>query len=154
MDIAYKYDDTVSVEELFGLLDTLMKYDGDRFPAKNVFHVELRDKEKEAVSLKNTVSVTARKSSGELVGYLRILTDRAYMFYILDVMVDPKCRKQGIGSKLVELTVDSCKQKGFIKLFLTAIPGAENLYRKFGFKEGMSPILTMRGEDYHKVIEL
>jgi GNAT superfamily N-acetyltransferase len=148
MPIHYAYDDKVSVDELFGLLDKMMAFDGDRFPARNVFHVALRDKEKEDVSLKNTVAVTARGADGNLLGYLRILTDRAYMFYILDVMVDPESRGLGIGGKLVEVAVNECKKRGFIKIFLTAIPGSEAFYKKYGFKEGMSPVLTMRGEDY------
>jgi predicted N-acetyltransferase YhbS len=148
MSFSYKYDDKVGVEELFKLLYKMMAFGGDRFPARNVFHFDLRNAEKEAESLKNTVSVTARDEQGILVGYLRVLTDRVYIFYILDVMVNPVCRKQGIGAKLVELAVDHGKKNGFIKMFLTAIPGAEDFYRQFGFKEGMSPVLTMRGEDY------
>lgn len=148
MDIDYTYDDKVSVDELFCLLDKMMKFKGDRFPARNVFHVALRDEEKEATSLKNTIAVTARSEKGRLIGYLRILTDHAYMFYILDVMVDPNTRGSGIGSRLVEIAVDGCKSQGFIKLFLTAVPGSEDFYAKHGFKESLSPVLTMRGEDY------
>ena len=144
----YKYEDVVEVGELFGLLERMMTFEGDRFPAKNVFHVELRSREKEAISLANCISVTARGADGELVGYLRVITDGAYIYYVLDVMVDPEFRGQGIGKALVELAVEKCKQDGCIKLFLTALPGAEGFYAKFGFKEGMSPVLTMRGEDY------
>ena len=148
--ITYKYNDQVSSFELFELMKEMEKSTSDRFPAKNVFHYSLRNEEKELLSLKNTVSVTARDNSNQdkLVGYLRLLTDHAYMFYILDVMVDPEYRKQGIGKKLLELTVNKCKENGFIKIFLTAIPGSEPFYENFGFKEGMSPVLTIRGEDY------
>ena len=150
MIFKYRYDDDVSVEELFSLLERMTDFDGDRFPAANVFHVALRSKEKEAESLKNSVSVTARRNDGMLIGYLRVISDQVYIYYILDVMVDPACRKQGIGTELVKLAVDNAKQSGFIKIFLTAIPGAEEFYGQFGFKEGMSPVLTLRGEDYPK----
>lgn len=148
MKFRYKYGDNVSKEELFVLLDKMMQFKGDKFPAKNVFHFDLRNYEKEDLSLENTISVTARNYEDELIGYLRILTDHAYIYYILDVMVNPKYRNNGIGAELVSLAVNRCKDQGFIKIFLTAIPGTEKFYEKFGFKESMSPVLTIRGEDY------
>lgn len=147
-EIAYCYGDQVSPDELFHLLDRMAAYTGDRIPARNVFHVPLRTPEKERTSLTHTISVTARKSDGTLVGYLRILTDHAYIFYILDVMVAPDWRKRGVGKRLMQMAVERCKADGFIKIFLTAIPGTEGFYRPFGFKEGMSPVLTIRGEEH------
>jgi len=146
--MTYTYDDSVSVHELFELWEKMKAFQGDRFPAHLAFHMPLRDKKKEEESIKNTISVTARDNNGSLIGYLRILTDRAYIYYILDVMVDPKYRKKGIGSNLVELGVEQSKNQGFIKIFLTALPGTEKFYKKYGFNEGMSPVLTIRGEDY------
>lgn len=150
MPIKFKYQDTVSSDELFALMNEMEKSTTDRFPPKNVFHYALRTEEKERISLKNTISVTARDTStnNKLVGFLTLLTDHAYIFYILDVMVDPDYRKIGIGKELIGLTVKHCKEEGFVKIFLTAIPGSEPFYKKFGFKEGMSPVLSIRGEDY------
>jgi hypothetical protein len=34
-----------------------------------------------------------------------------------------------------------------MKIFLTALPGLEDFYRQFGFRETMSPVMTLRGED-------
>lgn len=147
-EITYCYNDRVLAAEIFHLLDQMEAYEGDRIPARKVFHVPLRSREKESTSLDHTISVTARKADGTLIGYLRILTDHAYIFYILDVMVDPEWRKRGIGKHLMQAAVDQCKAGGFIKIFLTSIPGTEPFYQQFGFKEGMSPVLTMRGEDY------
>ncbi len=148
MNITYTYDDAVSVEEFQDLLARMLQYDGDRFPAANVFHVPLRDSVKEQSSLDHTIAVTARDAANNLVGFLKVLTDDAYLYYIYNVMVDPKLRKKGIGSRIVEMAVEECKKGGFMKIFLTAIPGTEEFYRKYGFKEGMSPVLTIRGEDY------
>jgi len=150
MVTVYKYDDDVSVEELFLLIERMMSFDEDRFPAGNVFHVALRDEKKEEESLKNCISVTARGEDGILTGYLRILGDRVYIYYILDVMVDPSCRNNGVGAEMVRIAVDTARHNGFIKIFLTAIPGTEEFYSQFGFKEGMSPVLTLRGEDQTK----
>ena len=149
-NIIYSFDDRVTSAELFDLMAEMEKSKTDRFPPKNVFHVALRDTKKEDIALNNTISVTARDKgrNGKLIGFLRLLTDRAYIHYILDVMVDPDYRKQGIGKQLIEITLNNCRKEGFIKIFLTAIPGSEPFYEKFGFKEGMSPVLTIRGEDY------
>jgi GNAT superfamily N-acetyltransferase len=147
-EVSYSFNDRVTVGELFDLLEKMMKFEGDRFPARNVFHFDLRDPSKEQESLENTISVTARCLNGNLVGYLRILTDNAYIYYILDVMVEPENRGRNIGRRLVEMAVEKAKLNGFIKIFLTAMPGTESFYREFGFNEGMSPVLTIRGEDY------
>jgi N-acetylglutamate synthase-like GNAT family acetyltransferase len=147
--IEFKFDDQVSSNELFELMNEMSKSKNDRFPAKDVFHYSLRNENKEKISLNNTISVTAReKTSKKLIGFIRLLTDHAYMYYILDVMVAPDYRKKGIGKELMKLVTDKSKENGFIKIFLTAIPGSEEFYRQFGFKEGMSPVLTIRGEDY------
>lgn len=144
-----KFDDkTVTAEEMFELLSDMKKVQGERFPAENVFHCSLRSKDKEKISLQNSISVTARNSDGKLVGFLKLLTDHSYMFYILDVMVHPDYRNNSIAREMIDLTVDYGKKNGFIKIFLTALPGKEKYYESFGFKEGMSPVLTIRGEEY------
>ena len=146
--IKYKFDDSVEVEEMFNLMDVMCTVEGEKFPAKNVFHTSLRCKAKESRSLKNSVSVTARNDEGQMIGFLKLVTDHSYMFYILDVMVDPSYRGQGIARRLVEAVVGYGKAEGFIKIFLTALPGKEGLYKSLGFSESMSPVLTMRGEDH------
>lgn len=147
MDIIYTYDDAVIASEIFDLLDRMEQAKDEAFPAKDVFHIPLRNLQSEERSLEHSISVTARDSYGALQGYLRILGDNAYIYYILDVMVTPEKRLKHIGSELVNLAVEKCKEAGFIKIFLTAIPGSESFYERFGFKPGMSPVLCIRGED-------
>ncbi|PSU85480.1 hypothetical protein C0W42_21325 [Photobacterium kishitanii] len=141
-------DKDINADEIFSLLEKMKNFKQDKYPAKNVFHCSLRDKEKELKSLLNTISITARSSNGELIGFLKLLTDYSYIFYILDVMVDPEYRNKGVGKQLVTKAVEFGKEEGFIKIFLTSLPGKESYYEQFGFKLGMSPVLTIRGEDY------
>ncbi len=152
MDIRYYYADSVTVAEFFALLEQLSKAEdgSERFAARDVFHVSLRDPEKEAQSLACSISVTARGEGHKLLGYARVLTDQAYIYYILDVMVDPEYRGQGIGTRLVEHAVEEAQKNGFIKIFLTAIPGSEPFYERMGFRSSMSPVLVLRGEEYSK----
>lgn len=150
MNIIYKYDDKVDSVDLFALLERLSAVEdgSERFAARDVFHVSLRDPVKETISLANSISVTARCKERGLIGYARVLTDQAYMYYILDVMVDPGWRGQGIGTHLVQLAIEEGQKGGFIKIFLTAIPGSETFYEKMGFRPTLSPVLALRGEDY------
>jgi len=152
MDITYHYDDSVSAAELFVLLEQLSKAEdgSERFAARDVFHVNLRDPEKEAQSLAHSISVTARGEGHTLLGYARVLTDQAYIYYVLDVMVNPAYRRQGIGTRLIERAVEEAQKNGFIKIFLTAIPGSEPFYERMGFRPSMSPVLVLRGEEYSK----
>jgi GNAT superfamily N-acetyltransferase len=140
------FDDcSVTVAELEELLDA-MDDAPMRFPARAVFHRSLRTAEKEQAALDNTISVTARHSD-KLVGFLRIVTDRAYFYYLCDVMVHPGWQRRGIGRQLVEVAVRTCRTRGYMKIFLTSLPGLEGFYRGFGFRESMSPVMTLRGED-------
>ncbi|CAH1584970.1 GNAT family N-acetyltransferase [Vibrio owensii] len=140
----------VSVSEIFELLDAMELATTDNYPARNVFHRDLRNEKLERRSLESTISITARDTEGRLIGFLKLLTDHSYMFYILDVMVHPHYRGQGVGRKLVDEAIRYGKENGFIKIFLTSLPDKVNYYKSFGFGEGMSPVLSLRGEDYVK----
>ena len=144
--IQYTFDSEVGGDEVFSLLDR-MDTQSSRFPASAVFHRSLRSPEKERIALENSINVSAR-SGQELVGFLRIVTDGSYIFYIVDVMVDPDYQSRGIGTKLVLNSLEEMKKRGFMKIFLTAIPGSEPFYESLGFNPSMSPVLTIRGEDY------
>jgi GNAT superfamily N-acetyltransferase len=148
-DPRFQFDDPeVSVEELERLLDAM---DGAvmPFPAAAVFHRSLRSPERESASLRHTISCTLR-DRGALVGFLRIVTDHAYFYYLCDVMIHPAWQHRGLGTRLVESAVHECRRRGYMKIFLTSLPGLEEFYGKFGFRATMSPVLTLRGEDEAK----
>ena len=145
--IIYTYDDHVEVDEVFSLLDKMELQTSTKFPASAVFHRALRNRDSEFKALAASICITAR-AEGELVGFLRLVGDGAYIYYVLDVMVNPDLQGRGIGKKLVELARDQVIASGFMKLFLTAIPGAEQFYEAIGFKPTLSPVLTIRGEDH------
>jgi GNAT superfamily N-acetyltransferase len=143
---AFCFDDRgVTVEELEVLLDA-MNGAQMAFPAAAVFHRSLRTPELESASLQNTISATLR-DGGVLIGFLRIVTDHAYFYYLCDVMIHPAWQHRGLGSRLVESAVHECRRRGYMKIFLTSLPGLEDFYRRFGFRATMSPVLTLRGED-------
>jgi len=143
----FAWDDRrVSVPELEALLDAMDESPRIPFPARAVFHRSLRDPERETRALEHTISCTLRENE-TLVGFLRIVTDHAYFYYLCDVMVHPDRQGSGLGSTLVEKSVIECRRRGYMKIFLTALPGLEDFYCSFGFRATMSPVLTLRGED-------
>lgn len=69
--------------------------------------------------------------TGELVGFLRIISDHATMYYLADVVVAEEARGKGLGLALVRYALAHgkiCRGKG---LLLTHT--ANGLYRKVGF---------------------
>jgi GNAT superfamily N-acetyltransferase len=67
----------------------------------------------------------------EQVGFARIVTDYSLMYWLCDVFIDQKHRKQGLGKKLIETIVNHEELN-----HLTGILGttdAHQLYEKYGF---------------------
>ncbi len=146
--ITTRFDDEVTVGEMNHLMRAMEADTSGRFPPSAIFHYALRNDEREAAALTHGINVTARKPDSTMIGYMRIVTDHAYIYYIVDVMVHPGYQGSRIGSTMVEAALAELKQRGFIKVLLTAIPGKEEFYGRMGFKPTMSPVMALRGEDY------
>jgi GNAT superfamily N-acetyltransferase len=140
-------DHSVTVAELERLLDAMEASPRIPFPARDVFHRSLRSPERETRALTHALSSTLRAPDSTLVGFLRIVTDHAYFYYLCDVMIHPAWQAQGLGRQLVDQAVQECRRRGYMKIFLTSLPGLESFYAQFGFRPTMSPVLTLRGED-------
>lgn len=143
-----RFDDEVTVSEIQDLMQRMDAVEAERFAARDIFHYGLRNPAKEQAALDGGVNVTLRDTAGDLLGYMRVVTDGSYIHYIVDVMVDPACQGGRMGSQMVQYAVDELKKGGFIKILLTAIPGKEAFYQRMGFQQTMSPVLALRGEDY------
>ena len=147
-EIVTRFDDAVGVDEMNALMRAMEADTSGRFPPRAIFHYSLRNDAREAAALEHGINVTSRLADGTLVGYMRIVTDHAYIYYIVDVMVHPGHQGSRIGSTMVQAALSELKRRGFIKVLLTAIPGKEEFYMRMGFKPTMSPVLALRGEDY------
>lgn len=73
-----------------------------------------------------------RRSTGELVGFARVVTDGATFAWLADVIVDPELRGQGIGKLLVAGVVAELDQLGLRRTVL-ATADAHGLYEQFGW---------------------
>ena len=88
--------------------------------------------EKTRQALSKTLNITAYHQ-GQLIGCLRILTDRCYFGTITEVLVLPAFQKQGVGSQLLSLA----RAHTPTLLYFGAKPGAEGFYEKNGCQKGM-----------------
>ena len=69
----------------------------------------------------------------EMVGFARIVTDYATMYWLCDVIIDEKHRKNGLGKKLIEIIT---QMKELDEMFgILATRDAHGLYEKYGFKK-------------------
>jgi GNAT superfamily N-acetyltransferase len=84
-----------------------------------------------ARAVAHSLSVGLYAPDGTLAGYARLVTDQATFAWLCDVFVDEAHRGEGLGSFLVEHTVNH-PDVADIRQVLMAEPG-RSLYRRFGF---------------------
>ena len=71
-----------------------------------------------------------------IVGYMVTCLDKAEA-EIVSIGVDPKCQKMGIGTRLMERTLEALENRGIQRIELmvrTKNKGGVLFYRKFGFR--------------------
>ncbi len=73
-----------------------------------------------------------RETSGELVGFARVISDYATTYYLCDVIVDPDYRGRGLGKALVSY-IDARPEYAGLRGFLIT-RDAHGLYRQFGYE--------------------
>ncbi len=68
-----------------------------------------------------------------MVGFARVITDYATMYYLTDVVVDEAYRGQGLGKWMLDwILKEEIKLKGH---GLLKTGGVQKLYAKYGFEE-------------------
>lgn len=88
--------------------------------------------------------------SGRTVGMGRVISDGVSDAYIQDLVVHPDFRKKGVGKKLLETLLSSCKGADMTWISLIAEPGLEGFYLTLGFRpmKGYVPMLYQGGENH------
>ncbi len=71
----------------------------------------------------------------ELVGMGRAISDGVSDAYVQDLIVDPRWRRAGIGSRLVRLIIERLRADGINWIGLIAEQGSAPFYGQFGFEE-------------------
>ena len=121
MDITYKINSDVSVDQFIGLLtaSTLAK----RRPVD--------DRECIEGMIKNSNLIVTAWDDEKLVGIARSMTDFHYACYLSDLAVDKNYQKNRIGKQLQIITQKQLGPK--CKLILIAAPASNTYYEHIGF---------------------
>ena len=67
---------------------------------------------------------------GYMAGYARVITDEVSMFYLCDVIIDEKLRRQGLGSILMDKIIE---EEGHLRGILRT-RDAVRFYENYGYK--------------------
>jgi predicted N-acetyltransferase YhbS len=80
----------------------------------------------------NSICVVARDDAGALIGFARVVTDRATFAWLCDVIVLPAHQGQGIGRDLVRV-LQAHPELGHLRRWLLGTRDAHGVYEKLGF---------------------
>lgn len=121
-EVVYRAHDEVTTEEFVDVLvaSTL----GERRPVDDPERIRSMVEHAD-------LTVTAR-DEGKLVGVARSVTDFSYCCYLSDLAVDVAYQRQGIGKRLIDLTVENLEPE--CMLILLSAPGAVDYYPHIGFE--------------------
>ena len=88
----------------------------------------------------STLYVTARDSE-KLVGFGRLLSDRATLAYINNMCVNPNYQRQGIGRAILETLIKAAGDVNSIFLYTNS---ADALYIRNGFQASEKRLYVLR----------
>jgi len=80
----------------------------------------------------SSLLVGAFAQDNEQVGYARVISDKSRFAYILDVIVDERCRRRGIGQAMIKCILNHPDLKNVYQ-WLLVTKDAHGVYQKFGF---------------------
>ena len=98
----------------------------------NTYWTHHRSPETIATSLKNSICFGVYHHE-KLVGFARVVTDYATMYWLCDVVIDPEYRGRGLGKKLIQTITEMDELKGMFGILATR--DAHGLYEKYGFQK-------------------
>ncbi|OLE66175.1 MAG: hypothetical protein AUG03_01165 [Acidobacteria bacterium 13_1_20CM_2_68_14] len=87
------------------------------------------------------------RSSGRLVAFARVLTDRAFKAFIFDLIVAPEHRAKGLGSHLMRRIVEHPDLQTVRHIELACLPDLTTYYGRLGFSADVGGLLLMRRSD-------
>ncbi len=88
--------------------------------------------------------ILLRDPSGELLGFARVLTDHVYKALLLDVIVKPQARGQGLGRRLIDAVLAHQSISGVRHVELYCRPDMVPFYEKWGFTKDLGELCFMR----------
>lgn len=120
MDIIYEDSRPITPEEFIDLLERSTL--AERRP--------VGDRHAIAAMLRHANLVCTAWDGAKLIGVARSLTDFEYCCYLSDLAVDATYQRQGVGTRLIELTQGRLGPHA--KIILLAAPKAVDYYQRIG----------------------
>ncbi len=74
-------------------------------------------------------------NNNKLIGFGRIISDGIHHAFIVDLIIHPNFRGQGLGSKVLEKLINKCKSSNIRDIQLFSTKDKFEFYEKFGFKK-------------------
>ncbi len=78
-----------------------------------------------------------------LVGFVHACGDGGEHAFLLDAVVEPECRRRGVGRRLVETLVDEVRAAGCTWLHVDHEPELASFYRGCGFRPTQAGLLRL-----------
>jgi GNAT superfamily N-acetyltransferase len=103
-----------------------------------------RPQERTERSIQNSICYGVYHHNNQ-IGYARVISDQATMYYLCDVFIDEDYRGKGIGKKLIESITTSEEFKDLTGILATK--DAHGLYTQYDFEQDPSSFLK-RMPDY------
>jgi len=97
---------------------------------KQTYWANERREETILKSLENSICYGVYKDD-ELVGFGRVVTDYATVFWICDIIIDVNHRGNGLGKKLIDSIMSAKEFEGLLGVLATK--DAHGLYEQYGF---------------------
>jgi len=72
-------------------------------------------------------------SGGQLVGFVRVISDGRLHAFVTEMIVHPEFQQQGIGAALLSSLLDACRDAGISDIQLFCAKGKSPFYEKLGF---------------------
>jgi len=130
--VIYKKNKIISPSKLFDLYESAKWTEGKN---KVVHGKKISD------AYKNSQLVFSAWEGNELIGVVRVLTDKANGI-IFGLTINPKYQNQGIGTKLIKKCLDTYPKTRFF--ISSENPQSEKLYKKIGFKKDKNNWFSIR----------
>lgn len=102
------------------------------------------DKERIQKMFDNSNLIVTAWDNNILVGVSRSITDWAWACYLADLAVRDNYKKEGIGTKLINLTKEKVGEQSMI--LLISVPTAMDYYPKVGFEKQESSFILKRAK--------
>ena len=93
-------------------------------------------------SIDNSLNFSILNSNDQFVGFARLVTDYATFAYLADVYIEPEVRGIGLSKWLME-TINNYPLVKELRSLVLFTKDAQELYRKFGWKELADPSRCM-----------